>query len=93
MCLHVCDLSTDVLALDDFSGLKKKKKKKKKPFEMDGLEESLQVGSACSFLVIMPTVRPASNVPSTRAYSQRCKFFTHVSIFLHIHEADLETRK
>lgn len=37
------NLFTDTLDLDDFSGTKKKKKKKKKPFEMDGLEESLQV--------------------------------------------------
>ena len=35
---------TDILDLDDFSGMKKKKKKKKKPYDMDGLEDALQVG-------------------------------------------------
>lgn len=35
---------TDIMDLDDFSGLKKKKKKKKKPFDMEGLEDALTVG-------------------------------------------------
>lgn len=34
---------TDILDLDDFSGMKKKKKKKKKPYDMEGLEDALPV--------------------------------------------------
>ena len=40
----LCVYFADILDLDDFSGMKKKKKKKKKPYDMEGLEEALQVG-------------------------------------------------
>ena len=36
---------TDILDLDDFSGMKKKKKKKKKPYDMEGLEDALPVSA------------------------------------------------
>lgn len=36
-------VTTDILDLDDFSGMKKKKKKKKKPYDMESLEDALPV--------------------------------------------------